>query len=243
VRLESIILQPADQSISGFVEDANEQPIASAVVKVYGPRLGSGYGQQLYGRMLTDAQGRFRFAGVCEEPLLIYAKSPWGLKHSGVTSAYGGNENIKVVLGQRLQLTPSLIGKTLPELKNLGINLSPANVDDKIVLICFFDMNQRPSRNCMLQLRKKTKELKAKDVAVVAVQTSKVDENKLNDWIKKNNILFPVGMVQSNEEKIHFTWGVRSLPWLILTDTENIVRAEGFSIAELGNKCQLIEGQ
>ncbi|UCD27728.1 MAG: carboxypeptidase regulatory-like domain-containing protein, partial [Planctomycetota bacterium] len=152
VHLEPIILRPADQSISGIVEDANEQSIAGAVVKVYGPRLGSGYGPQLCRKALTDTQGRFRIAGVCEEPLVIYAMSPWGLKHSGVTSAYGGNENIKAVLRQRLQFTPSLIGKTLPELKDLGINLSPANANDKAIVVCFFDMNQRPSRNCLRQL-------------------------------------------------------------------------------------------
>ena len=62
------------------------------------------------------------------------------------------------------------------------------------------------------------------------------DEEKLNEWMNKNDIQFPVGMVRSDEDKIHFTWGVRSLPWLVLTDQEHIVRAEGFSIDELDKK-------
>ena len=74
------------------------------------------------------------------------------------------------------------------------------------------------------------------DVVVVAVQASKVDDSVLNDWVKKNNIEFTVGIIYSDEEKNRFTWGIRSLPWLILTDKEHIVIAEGFSVAELDEK-------
>ena len=110
------------------------------------------------------------------------------------------------------------------------------DIRDKTILICFFDMNQRPSRNCLLQLSRRAKELKAKDVVVVAIQASKVDEAKLNDWEQKNTIHFPVGMVQGDEEKTRFTWGVRSLPWLILTDSKHVVTAEGFALTELDEK-------
>jgi hypothetical protein len=129
-----------------------------------------------------------------------------------------------------------LLDKPLPELNDIKIDFSPIDKNNKMILICFFDMNQRPSRNCMLQLSKRAHELKAKDIEVVAVQASKVDENKLNDWIKKNNIPFLVGMIQGDEEKTRFSWGVRSLPWLILTDKKHIVTAEGFSVTELDGK-------
>ena len=39
-------------------------------------------------------------------------------------------------------------------------------------------------------------------------------------------------------EQIRFNWGVKSLPWLILTDKNHIVTAEGFNIAELNEKVQ-----
>jgi hypothetical protein len=128
------------------------------------------------------------------------------------------------------------VGKPLPEFNGIKIDLPVERIKDKAILLCFFDMNQRPSRNCLLQLSKRTKELVAKDIAVAAIQASQADEDKLNDWIKKNNINFPVGMVQGDEEKTHFTWGVRSLPWLILTDKKHTVIAEGFSVAELDDK-------
>ena len=87
-----------------------------------------------------------------------------------------------------------------------------------------------------MRLAKQAEQLKQKGVSVVAVQVSKVDENSLNEWAKKYNIPFAVGMVRGHAEKTKFTWGVRSLPWLILTDPEHIVRSNGFSLAELNEK-------
>jgi peroxiredoxin len=132
------------------------------------------------------------------------------------------------------------VGKPLPEFDGIDLDIYAEDIRDKTILLCFFNMNQRPSRNCLLQLSAKAQELKDKDVVVVAIQASKVDKDKLNDWVKNNNIPFPIGMIQSDENQTRFTWGVRSLPWLILTDKEHIVRAEGFSISELGNKYKLV---
>jgi len=130
----------------------------------------------------------------------------------------------------------SLVGKPLPELKDIGIDISSVDVNDKMILVCVFDYEQRPSRNCIIQLSKKVKALKAKDIIILTVQASKVEQAKLDEWIKDNNIPFPVGMIQDDVEKTHFTWGVKTLPWLILTDKEHIVRAEGFGINELDKK-------
>jgi len=52
----------------------------------------------------------------------------------------------------------------------------------------------------------------------------------------KYNISFPIGMVEDDAEKARLTWGVRSLPWLILTDSEHIVRSAGFRVDELNEK-------
>ncbi|HUW18688.1 MAG TPA: hypothetical protein VMW16_05245 [Sedimentisphaerales bacterium] len=45
-------------------------------------------------------------------------------------------------------------------------------------------------------------------------------------------------MIQADEEKTRFAWGVKSLPWLILTDREHIVRFEGFSLEELDERLE-----
>jgi len=54
--------------------------------------------------------------------------------------------------------------------------------------------------------------------------------------VKKNNIPFPAGIIQDDGEKIRFKWGVKSLPWLILTDRTHVVCAEGISLEELDEK-------
>jgi hypothetical protein len=131
---------------------------------------------------------------------------------------------------------PGLIKKSLPDLKDLGINLSPSDVNDKKILVCFFDYQQRPSRNYILQMSKRAQELKMKDVIFVAVQASKIEQAKLDEWIEENEISFLVGMIQNGEEKTLLAWGVKSLPWLILTDIKHIVTAEGFNLDELNEK-------
>jgi len=129
-----------------------------------------------------------------------------------------------------------LIGAPLPDFLNVGFNVVPPEPYEKAFLICFFDMNQRPSRNCITELTNKAEQLKEKSLAVIAIQASKANEDELDRWIKQANIRFPVGTIKGNIERKLFLWGVRSLPWLILTDKQHIVRAEGFALAELDEK-------
>jgi hypothetical protein len=131
---------------------------------------------------------------------------------------------------------PSLMGKPLPALRAFNVKPNIDQTKGEMILICFFDMQQRPSRNSITQLAKRAEQLKEKGVTIVAVQASKVDENTLNEWVKKNSIPFPVGAVQGDEEQIRFTWGVQSLPWLILTGRDHVVTGEGFGLGELDDK-------
>jgi hypothetical protein len=128
------------------------------------------------------------------------------------------------------------VGRPLPKFEGIKLNLSDDKTKEKAILLCFFDMDQRPSRNCLRQLNLRAQELKAKGIVVVAIQSSKVSEQKLNEWIRNYNISLMIGMVQGNEEKTKFVWGVRSLPWLILTDKQHVVTTEGFAPAELDEK-------
>ena len=110
----------------------------------------------------------------------------------------------------------------------------------KMLLVCFFDMNQRPARRCVVQLAQRAEELESKGVCVVAVQVSRIDRDELDAWAARQKIPFPVGRIDGNIEKIKSAWGVSSLPWLILTDRHHVVRGEGFPLDELDTK--LAEG-
>ncbi len=133
-----------------------------------------------------------------------------------------------------------LVGKPMPELQGLGLEVKIEEIKNRKLLLCFGDIQQRPSRNCLQQLNTRKKEFQAQDVYVSALQISKLDKNTLNDWMKKNQIFFPVTTIKGIEEEIKFNWGIQSVPWLILTDAEKTVRAEGFSIGELAIKLKEI---
>ena len=135
-----------------------------------------------------------------------------------------------------LEKAPSLIGKPLPPLQDLKVELSPTALSNRMILVCFFDLQQRPSRNCVAELAKEAEDLRGKGVFLVAVQASAVDKNVLERFARTNHLAFPVGIIQAEEEKTKFNWGLKSQPWLILTDKEHIVRAEGFAPGELNDK-------
>jgi hypothetical protein len=235
IDLGIIELQPANLSISGTVEDANGLIQPHSIIFLSG-REGVRLPQK---NTATNEQGRFEMRGLCEGPLSVSANFSSNPRGRGTTAAHAGDKDIKVILGRRLVhvYTPphkSLKDKPLPDISTLGIERK--DIEDESIILCFFDMEQRPSRRCITQLAKQAEELKNKGITIIAVQASKIEQKALNQWIKKYNIPFPVGMVQGDAEKTRFTWGVKSLPWFILTDHEHVVRAEGFSLGELNAK-------
>ncbi|MFB0555171.1 MAG: hypothetical protein ACETWQ_17825 [Phycisphaerae bacterium] len=150
-----------------------------------------------------------------------------------MSSKEKGLQTVKTVSPQPEAQPLPLIGKPIPNLDKIKIDIDQEQTKGKMMLICFFDMEQRPSRNCLMQLSKRAQELKEKDIAVVVIQASKIDKSILDEWVKEQNIPFVVRMIEAEEKKTRFTWGIKSLPWLILTDKEHIVTAEGFSIGKL----------
>ena len=134
----------------------------------------------------------------------------------------------------------SVVGRLLFEPKAFNIDLSQTSTQNRIILACFFDMQQRPSRYFLRELSRRAKQLEQKDVTVVAIQTSKIDENALNKWVKNDNIPFAVGMVRGDAEKTKFDWGVQVLPWLILADRNRVISAEGFGLSELYEKIEAV---
>jgi len=129
----------------------------------------------------------------------------------------------------------SLVGKPLPELGNMKTEFNLEQAEGKAILVCFLDMNQQPSQQCIGQLAKQAEQFEQKGITIVAIQASKVDENVLDGWVKKHDVPFPVGMIEDDVEETKFAWGVRVQPWLILTDKEHIVRAE-VGLNELSQK-------
>lgn len=234
VELKPIQLEPANMSVSGVVVDANGAPAPDVILFLSGvPGI-----EQPNKATATDVSGRFAFNRICKGPVRIqvnFSRSPAG---SGNLRAHAGDHGLKAILGQDIVHVPykSLKGKPLPELSDLGIKTPPADLQGKRIILCFFDMQQRPSRHCLMQLKQRGEQWAGDKVALVAIQTVEVDQETLDMWVKQKNFSFPVGMVQGDEEKMHLAWGVRSLPWLVLTDQEHQVVAEGISLQALNDK-------
>ncbi len=240
----TFVLEPANLSISGVVIDHKGNPVPGKMIHLSGPRGGSG---QPSGQTVTNANGEFFFGRVCRGPLRLQAGygDPGKPGGPGFLDAQGGDEKVKIVLGQRgvHEKYVSLLDKTLPLLKDLRADIKAKQVKNKRIAVCFWDMEQRPSRRCIKELAKITDSLAKKNVVVVAVHASAVESEKLKQWLKDSNIELPVGQIPADAvEKTCAAWGVRSLPWLILTDRQHIVRAEGFPLAELDEKLKQIDG-
>jgi protocatechuate 3,4-dioxygenase beta subunit len=234
--LGNVTLPVANLSVSGVVVDSDDKPVAGARLYCYGEG-------QSRSNTQTDADGKFTLEKVCAGKIRISADKSGVTRLSGYIETEGGATDVRIIISERPSATryepmrpPSLVGRPLPELKEVGIDLPPADTDGKMLLVCFFDTEQRPSRHCVTQLAKQAEQLNSKGVIIVAVQASKMDQDALNQWKNQYNISIPVGMVEGDAEKARFTWGVRSLPWLILTDGEHIIRAAGFRVNELNEK-------
>jgi len=237
----ALTLAVANLSVSGIVVDNDGKPVAGARIYCYGEG-------QSRSRTQTDIEGKFTLEKVCAGRIRISADKSGTSRLYGSVETEGGATDIKILISQMSTSTryeprrpPSLAGRPLPELKEAGIDLPSVDTDGKMMLVCLFDMEQRPSRHCVMQLVKQTEQLKGKGVTIVAVQASKINQESLNQWKNKYNIPFPVGMVEDDAGKARFTWGIRSLPWLILTDKNRIIRSNGFPVSELENKIQSVQ--
>ena len=233
VELDPTELLAANQRVAGVVLDADDKPVAGAYVNGSGNKQPNVNGQ-------TDSKGRFSFKQVCAGQLRIFVNSQNGL--FGNANVEGGDTNItiRITANRGGGRTPppsvaSLEGKPLPDLAPLG--LAVADVPAKRPLLALLiDAEQRPSRRVLKRLTELADTLKQKGLAVVVLQAGAMDGEALEAWKKENALPFPVGVFKGNREKARAAWGAAALPWLILTDADHKVIAEGFAIGELDEK-------
>lgn len=235
VDVKDIILQIADQKVTGQVVDIDGKGLADVQLHCYG---GSG---QPNINTKTDADGNFVLENICAGEINITANYRIGQEYRhGNVRTEGGAEDVKVIVTSRggsqqfvPKKAPSLVGKPLPDLTACGVTVPD---DAASVLVFAWDMNQRPSRHFIKQFNAKAEMLKAKGVTVVLVQAAPVEQEKLDAWLGENSIAYPCGVIGEKVEDMKFKMGVQGLPWLILTDGEQKVIAEGFSVDELVNE-------
>ncbi len=196
---------------------------------------------------LTDDQGYFRIEHIQTgvRPMTSRADAQWSpiprvwqLVYEGTTQTLAfidGNtiEGFELLIKPDIDATGPLTGHPLPAFEGIAIGFGEDQARGKPILICFFDFQQRPSRNTVMQLIGQAESLAQKGVIVLAVQATDVDRSSLDTWARDNSVPFPVGIVTGDIEATRAIWRVQSLPWLILTDGNHVVVAEGFGLDEL----------
>jgi len=198
----------------------------------------------------TDPQGKFRFEHIQTKIRPSASRSQkdwqpdprvWQIVYGGATKSVvfpdsGRLDDFEFLIRPDPQTAAPLAGRPVPAFDGILIDPSEARAEGVAMLICFFDFQQRPSRNAVLQLAGKADSLKQQGVAVIAVQAVKTDRDAVDAWRKENRLSIPIGIVQGEEDETRFAWGIKAVPWLILTDARHTVLAEGFAVGELDSK-------
>ncbi len=236
-----LALPLANLSISGTVVDIEDKPVADADVSVYGAA-------QPRRRTRTDAAGRFTVEKVVSRSVQLHADAEAEGKRSyGRVRAKGGDTDVKIVLNQEADETgrirpiaanPSrpLLGQPLPKLEEFGLKGAAELAAGKRILVCFWDVENRPARRVVQGLAERAAELEKKGVVVVTVHASGADEKQVRDWMVSNKVPFHAGMVPSGKNKAAkalAAWGVGGVPWLILADERHVVTSEGSPLEPL----------
>jgi hypothetical protein len=223
-------LTPANLTITGVVLDPKGSPVPEASVSARGL-------DQPIRSARSDSSGRFEITGLVagEVRLQAYARAE---DLVGSADAKAGDADVKVEVSPRPVVTsgpvgaetPSLVGKVLPDVNALGLKEAVDAAAGKNLLICFFDLNQRSSRHMVRSLAANRAGLESKGVMLIAVDTSGVADAERNAALEKDGVWFPIG--KGGREEVS-SWRAAAMPWLILTDTGHVVRAEGFTPEQL----------
>ncbi|MBN2183496.1 MAG: hypothetical protein JW715_16415 [Sedimentisphaerales bacterium] len=135
---------------------------------------------------------------------------------------------------QELSKAESKIGKSIPGFEKITFEaFQSEQAKDKALLVCFWDFDQRPSRQCIQSLEKQKDALLKKNIVVLAVHSGKKPEKEFRQWLKENNISLVCGTIEGDPYDTLLAWGARGLPWLILTDAKHIITKAGFNIEDL----------
>ncbi len=124
---------------------------------------------------------------------------------------------------------PSLLGKRIPDFTDIDFSTPPAS--GRPLLIAFVDLEQRPSRHVLPRLA-----ALGDRIETIIIQAAPMTPEALAAWREKLNISCEISTITGDAETVRWSWAATSLPWLILTDREHIVQAEGLAFDELDRK-------
>jgi protocatechuate 3,4-dioxygenase beta subunit len=236
VDLGTIRLPPATVSVSGVVVDAKGVPVARVPVFVHSERT---LDQPPKGTT-TNERGEFTFTRLCPGPVSLqasYGNSPGGPTFLKTRLPA---RDVKIVLGKGLTqgLEASVSDAASLRLIDLCPGLYHLHTDGRPMLLCFIDIRQQSSQQCVAELTRKADALEAKAIITVALQASPEGTRQLYAQLDAHCTAFPWRMAGEDLEARKAAWGIKSLPWLILADKKHAVVATGLGVAELDKRIE-----
>jgi hypothetical protein len=128
---------------------------------------------------------------------------------------------------------PALQPQPSAPLAVLDTDVKPETLAGKKVLVCFFDMNQRPSRRLVQDLAAEAKLLEQNNLPVLLIQAGEADKAAVQKWLRASGVPFAAGTTAPAMPKLLEDWTVQALPWLVLLDESRVIRATGFDLEQL----------
>jgi hypothetical protein len=128
--------------------------------------------------------------------------------------------------------------KAVPDLRELELNIPPEKTKGKRILLIFCDLTEPASQKCVLELDRLSQSLEQKGILVAALHCSKANSNTSEARVQANRLELAVGTLRDVIPQILRAWRIDELPWLILTDTEGVITAEGFPLDRLAEKLE-----
>jgi hypothetical protein len=234
VDLGTIRLPPATVSVSGVVVDARGVPAARLPVFVGDERTVD----QPPKDTMTNERGEFTFTRLCQGPVRFQANA--GNSPGGATFLRTRlpARDVKIVLGNGLPQDPeSSIPPLVPTQPiDLSSYLPHFQTDGRPVLLCFIDIRQPSSRQCVMELVRKADALEAKGIITIVRQASPEGTRELYAQLDAHCTAFPWHLAGQDFAARKAAWGIKSLPWLILTDRRHAVVAAGSKWDELDKR-------
>jgi hypothetical protein len=238
VDLGTIRLPRADASVSGVVVTAGGAPAARV------PVLAGEYKEMHQPRRsaVTNERGEFVLTRVCTGPGSLQASVPNSPGGAGFLKTHFPARNVKIIIGRNITepTGPATGYSGSPQLAELCPYLRAALTDGIPILLCLVDAQQPSSKQYLTDLARKADTLRGKGVLVVAVQTSKMSSEQDYGLLNANRTALPWCGIMDDFEPLKTAWGIKSLPWLILTDRQHTVCAEGFAISELDSRIEAV---
>ncbi len=187
----------------------------------------------------TDSDGRFCFEHLrrvyrSDRNEEEYSPRIWEVRSQGLSQTVGFYDDeheveIELLVKPKLDDAKALQGQSLPGWETLGLPDLDEATQNQALLICFFNYEQRLDRRRISQLAQQQEALRDVGVTLLPIDISGADSDNIQTWLEKLGLEASY-QITADLDEIRFLWNIQSLPWLIQTDSDHLVKTEGMDL-------------